>query len=61
MSPDLERDIEELMRSLAEHSVYTVELGRTIDNDKGIVLNATSLGLSLLVNPLRDFNISMLN
>ena len=55
-SPDLERDIAELMRSLAEHSVYMVEPGRTIDEDKGIVPNAASLGLSLLNTPLRDFN-----
>ncbi|PIL35866.1 hypothetical protein GSI_01526 [Ganoderma sinense ZZ0214-1] len=55
-SPDLERDIAELMRSLAEHSVYTVEPGRTIEDDNGVVPNATSLGLSQLIAPLRDFN-----
>ena len=60
-SPDLECDIEELMCLLAKHSVYTMELGHTIDDNKGIVLNTTLLRLSLPVNPLHDFNISMLN
>lgn len=57
-SPDLTLDIEELMKSLADHHVYTVEPGRIIDDDSDnpCVPNAVGLGWTQLAGPLADFN-----
>lgn len=57
-SPDLTLDIEELMKSLADHRVYTVEAGRIIDDesDNPCVPNAVGLGWTQLAGPLADFN-----
>ncbi|KAI0354104.1 hypothetical protein OH77DRAFT_1457194 [Trametes cingulata] len=55
-SPDLEKDIHELMRSLSEHRVYCIEPGRVIDGAEGIVPNAITAGWRALAGPLSDFN-----
>ncbi|KAI0697950.1 hypothetical protein C8T65DRAFT_813442 [Cerioporus squamosus] len=55
-SPDLQRDIAELMRVLSDDGVYTVRPGRTVDGSKGTVPNAVGLGWTQLTGPLADFN-----
>ena len=55
-SPDLDRDINELVESLAEQDVYTYQPGRFIDSDKPVVPNAVAEGWNLLLNPLNEFN-----
>lgn len=54
-SPDLERDIAELMRSLKEHNVCVIEPGRTLNEDE-IIPNAASVGLQNIDGPLEEFN-----
>lgn len=58
-SPDLERDIQHLMDSLADKDVYTEIPGRRIDSDgpkSACVPNAVGLGWTQLAGPLADFN-----
>ncbi len=55
-SPDLQADIQELMDVLAEFGVYEKDLGRTIETDKPVIINAVSAGLTQLAGPLADFN-----
>ena len=59
-SPDLSRDINELMKSLREHRVYTVERGRVIEGEKALVPNLVSSGLRALPKPLREYNSTFL-
>lgn len=55
-SPDLSRDIQELVKSLREHRVYVPEPGRVIESDKSTVPNVISVGLHTLPTPLREYN-----
>ena len=55
-TPDLTRDINELIKSLREHRVYEVEHGRIIEGDAPTVPNIVSAGLSALPTPLREYN-----
>lgn len=55
-SPDLQRDIDRLMASLAQHNVYKVEEGRCIDSEDGEVPNVVTDGIKDLQEPLRDYN-----
>ncbi|KAI0077522.1 hypothetical protein K474DRAFT_1595949, partial [Panus rudis PR-1116 ss-1] len=55
-SPDLWRDITELMKSFHEHSVYQVEQGRTIDGEKAEVTNILAAGVEMLQKPLDEYN-----
>ena len=61
-SPDLERNITELMQVLADDEVYTVIPGRTVPNPEGsthtegTVPNVVALGWTQLAGPLADFN-----
>ncbi|KAI0073016.1 hypothetical protein K474DRAFT_1604071 [Panus rudis PR-1116 ss-1] len=57
-TPDIWRDINELMKSLHEHSVYRFEAGRTIPGDKAEVPNLFTVGLDALKKPLKDYNIA---
>ena len=50
---DLTRDIQELMRSLQKHSVYTIEDGHIISIEKLCVPNTISQELWSLAEPLR--------
>ncbi|KAL1948717.1 hypothetical protein VTO73DRAFT_10523 [Trametes versicolor] len=62
-SPDLERDITQLMDSLADKGVYTEDPGRHIETDTpksgACVPNAVGLGWSQLAGPLADFNVQL--
>ncbi|KAI0074176.1 hypothetical protein K474DRAFT_1601943 [Panus rudis PR-1116 ss-1] len=57
-TPDIWRDISELMKSLHEHSVYHLEPGRTIPGEKAEVPNLFTVGLDALKKPLKDYNIA---
>lgn len=58
--PDLKDDIETLMRSLEEHEVYTVNKGRTLDEDDPPVKDVIAIGTYALTdsssNPLDEYN-----
>lgn len=55
-SPDLSKDIVELMRSLHEHRVYCYEGGRVIEGENTEVRNVVTAGLRNLHKPLADYN-----
>ncbi|KAI0073145.1 hypothetical protein K474DRAFT_1603842, partial [Panus rudis PR-1116 ss-1] len=57
-TPDIWRDISELMKSLHEHSVYCLEIGRTIPGEKAEVPNLFTVGLDALKKPLKEYNIA---
>jgi len=58
--PNLSDDIQTLMESLAEHNVYCVQKGRTLDDDDSLVKDVISIGLEGLAdgtnNPIWEFN-----
>ncbi|KAF8959752.1 hypothetical protein BDZ97DRAFT_2042356 [Flammula alnicola] len=59
--PDLQKDIERLMKSLREHSVYNVVPGRIVDPKDRPVPDVISVGLAQLThgnatNPINEFN-----
>lgn len=59
--PDLKKDIDCLMMSLAKHEVYAVKEGRVLDFDEKPVPDVISVGLASLTsgsasNPLNEFN-----
>ncbi|KAF8968229.1 hypothetical protein BDZ97DRAFT_1916079 [Flammula alnicola] len=59
--PDLQKDIERLMKSLHEHSVYNVVPGRVVDPKDRPVPDVISVGLAQLThgnatNPINEFN-----
>ncbi|RDB27091.1 hypothetical protein Hypma_005008 [Hypsizygus marmoreus] len=59
--PELDKDIETLMKSLAEHEVYVEKLGRVLDPDEKPAPDVLSAGLAALShgsssNPIADFN-----
>ncbi|KAJ7643853.1 hypothetical protein FB45DRAFT_975568 [Roridomyces roridus] len=60
-TPDLARDIDALMSSLAEHEVDVVKEGRVLDDDEKPVPDVISVGAAALTQgtsttPLADFN-----
>lgn len=55
-SPDLWRDITELMKKLDEFGVYKERPGRTISGKKAMVPNVLDLGLLKLQAPLKNYN-----
>lgn len=61
--PDLEKDMNSLMVSLAEHDVYVLKEGRTLNPEDSPVPDVLSTGLAALshgnsTNPITEFNIS---
>lgn len=55
-SPDLQRDIGRLLRSLDQQGVYIVDEGRCIDSEDGEVTNVVAGGIKYLQEPLREHN-----
>lgn len=59
-SPDLANDIRTLMDSLHEHDVYTLKLGRVLDDDDEPAKDCIAIGLQNLTegskNPLSEYN-----
>ena len=54
--PNLQHDMKELRRSLADANVYRIQPGRTIDGNKAIVPNVVGLGLAHISASLRQYN-----
>jgi hypothetical protein len=58
--PNLKNDIQDLMRSLTDHGVYTLNVGRTLDDDDPPVKDVITTGLQQLTdnspNPLDEYN-----
>ncbi|KAJ6528621.1 hypothetical protein DFH09DRAFT_1327626 [Mycena vulgaris] len=59
--PKLDKDVAVLMDSLDEHSVYTLQEGRVLDDDEKPVPDILSAGMAALthgssISPLAEFN-----
>lgn len=55
--PDLSEDIDELMKSLREHRVYTMEGGRIIEGDKAVTPDSViAKGASQMLDSLSEYN-----
>ncbi|KAF4623824.1 hypothetical protein D9613_001534 [Agrocybe pediades] len=58
--PQLAKDIESLMKYMSEHKVYTIQKGRTLDDDEPPVKDIITTGFHALTmgakNPLAEYN-----
>ncbi|KAF4622603.1 hypothetical protein D9613_009000 [Agrocybe pediades] len=58
--PQLAKDIESLMKYMSEHKVYTIQKGRTLDDDEPPVKDIITAGFHALTmgakNPLAEYN-----
>ncbi|KAI0761232.1 hypothetical protein BC629DRAFT_1262098, partial [Irpex lacteus] len=55
-TPDISKDIREILDSLRTKAVYEVQLGRTVDTAKAEVPNIDAAGFRALAGPLQEHN-----